>query len=255
MHGCEARRSTPALRIFAFMVTRLQKYLAEAGVASRRVSEEIITSGRVTVNGEVVRELGTKVKPGQDKVAVDGLLVRPKRKIYVALHKPKGYLCTKKDPEGRRTIADLLPDEWGNLQSVGRLDNDSEGLIFLTNDGDFSLKLTHPRYGIRKRYVVGVLGRVEPSLLGRFMAGIEDAGELLKVAKARILSANNTRSVVELELTEGKNREIRRLFATADLEIERLQRISIGPIKLGELPAGKWRILTETEIKSLLPKI
>lgn len=237
------------------MVTRLQKYLADAGVASRRASEEIISSGRVTVNGKVVQALGTKVDPARDKVAVDGRPVRPKRKIYVAIHKPKGYLCTKRDPEGRRTIGDLLPAEWENLQSVGRLDNDSEGLIFLTNDGDFSLKLTHPRYGIRKKYVVSVLGRVEPSLLSRFMAGIEDAGEMLKVAKARILSANNSRSVVELELAEGKNREIRRLFAAVDLEIERLQRVSIGPIKLGELPAGKWRILTETEIKSLLPKI
>jgi 23S rRNA pseudouridine2605 synthase len=237
------------------MVTRLQKYLAEAGVASRRASEQIILSGRVTVNGQVVQELGSKVDPAHDKVAVDGRLVRPKKKLYLALHKPKGYLCTKRDPEGRRTIADLLPREWENVQSVGRLDNDSEGLIFLTNDGDFSLKLTHPRYGIRKKYIVTVLGRVEPSLLARFLAGIEDAGELLKVAKARILSANNSRSVVELELAEGKNREIRRLFAAVDLEIERLQRVSIGPIKLGELPAGKWRILTETEIKSLLPKI
>lgn len=237
------------------MVTRLQKYLADSGVASRRASEQIIAEGRVTVNGQVVRELGTKVDPAKDKVAVDGRPVRPKRKIYVALHKPKGYLCTKKDPEGRRTIGDLLPQEWEILQSVGRLDNDSEGLIFLTNDGDFSLKLTHPRYGIRKKYIVTALGRVEPSLLARFMAGIEDAGELLKVAKARILSANNSRSVVELELAGGKNREIRRLFAAVDLEIERLQRVSIGPIKLGELPAGKWRILTETEIKSLLPKL
>ena len=179
------------------MVTRLQKYLADSGVASRRASEAIILEGRVTVNGKVVQELGTKVDPVRDKVAVDGRLVRPKRKIYVALHKPKGYLCTKKDPEGRRTIGDLLPQEWENLKSVGRLDNDSEGLIFLTNDGDFSLKLTHPRYGIRKKYIVTALGRVEPSLLARFMAGIEDAGELLKVAKARILSANNSRSVEE----------------------------------------------------------
>ena len=162
------------------MVTRLQKYLADAGVASRRASEEVITSGRVTVNGKVVKELGTKVDPAHDKIAVDGQPVRPKRKVYVALHKPKGFLCTKRDPEGRRTIGDLIPPEWDNLQSVGRLDNDSEGLIFLTNDGEFSLKLTHPRYGIRKKYVVSVLGRVEPSLLSRFIAGIEDAGVFVR---------------------------------------------------------------------------
>ncbi len=237
------------------MITRLQKYLAESGVASRRASEQIILEGRVAINGQIVRLLGTKVRSGQDKVTVDGQMVRPRKKLYIALHKPKGFLCTHSDPEGRRTIGDLLPKEWENLRSVGRLDNDSDGLLFLTNDGDFSLKLTHPRYGIRKKYVVSVLGRVEPTLLSRFMAGIEDAGEVLKVAKARILSANNTRSVVGLELAEGKNREIRRLFATANLPIERLQRVSIGPIKLGELPVGKWRILTETEIKSLLPKL
>ena len=173
----------------------------------------------------------------------------------MALHKPAGYVCSKNDPEKRRLIGELLPKEWDNLQSVGRLDKESEGLLFLTNDGDFSLKLTHPRYGLRKRYLVSVLGKLEPAVLGKFLAGIEDAGEILKVTKARLLSANNTRSVAELELAEGQNREIRRLFALVGLAVERLQRISIGPIKLGELPSGKWRILTETEIKSLLPKL
>jgi 23S rRNA pseudouridine2605 synthase len=234
---------------------RLQKYLSEAGVASRRASEQIILAGRVAVNGKIVRLLGTKVQPGKDEVAVDGRIAKPRRKLYVALHKPAGYVCSKNDPEKRRLIGELLPKEWDNLQSVGRLDKESEGLLFLTNDGDFSLKLTHPRYGLRKRYLVSVLGKLEPAMLGRFLAGIEDAGEILKVTKARLLSANNTRSVAELELAEGKNREIRRLFALVGLAVERLQRISIGPIKLGELPSGKWRILTETEIKSLLPKL
>ncbi|HUR47487.1 MAG TPA: pseudouridine synthase [Candidatus Saccharimonadales bacterium] len=234
---------------------RLQKYLSEAGVASRRASEQIILAGRVTVNGQIVRLLGTKVQPGKDEVVVDGRIAKPRRKLYVALHKPAGYVCSKNDPEKRRLIGELLPKEWDNLQSVGRLDKESEGLLFLTNDGDFSLKLTHPRYGLRKRYLVSVLGKLEPAVLGKFLAGIEDAGEILKVTKARLLSANNTRSVAELELAEGKNREIRRLFALVGLAVERLQRISIGPIKLGELPSGKWRILTETEIKSLLPKL
>jgi 23S rRNA pseudouridine2605 synthase len=237
------------------MATRLQKYLAEAGVASRRASEQIILAGRVAVNGQIVRVLGTKVQPGKDEIAVDGQPVKPKRKLYVALHKPPGYICSSNDPEKRRTIAELLPKEWEKLHSVGRLDKESEGLLFLSNDGDFSLKLTHPRYGLRKKYLVSVLGRFEPEMAAKFLAGIEDAGEILKVARVRILSANNSRSVAELELAEGKNREIRRLFAAVDLRIERLQRISIGPIKLGELPVGKWRILTETEIKSLLPKL
>jgi 23S rRNA pseudouridine2605 synthase len=141
------------------------------------------------------------------------------------------------------------------LYSVGRLDRDSEGLIFLTNDGDFALRLTHPRYGVRKTYRVEVEGRVEPALLQRFVHGIEDAGESLKAESARLISANNTRSVVEIILQEGKKREVRRLFASAGLNVNRLQRVRIGPIKLGELPAGRWRTLTETEINSLLSHI
>src|SRR3954470_8639859 len=170
------------------MATRLQKYLSEAGVASRRASEQIILAGRVAVNGKIVRLLGTKVQPGKDEVAVDGRIAKPRRKLYVALHKPAGYVCSKNDPEKRRLIGELLPKEWDNLQSVGRLDKESEGLLFLTNDGDFSLKLTHPRYGLRKRYLVSVLGKLEPAMLGKFLAGIEDAGEILKVTKARLLS-------------------------------------------------------------------
>jgi 23S rRNA pseudouridine2605 synthase len=237
------------------MLIRLQKYLSEAGVASRRASEQIILAGRVGVNGQIVRVLGTKVQPGKDEVTVDGAPVRLRRKLHVALNKPPGYICSSSDPEKRHTILELLPKEWEKLHSVGRLDKESEGLLFLTNDGDFSLKLTHPRYGLRKKYLVSALGRFDSVMAAKFLAGIEDAGEILKVVRVRILSANNSRSVVELELAEGKNREIRRLFAAVDLAIERLQRISIGPIKLGELPPGKWRILTETEIKSLLPKI
>jgi 23S rRNA pseudouridine2605 synthase len=233
-------------------MVRLQKFLAEAGVASRRASEEVILAGRVAVNGRIVQTLGTKIQPGHDRVEVDGQPVRPRRKLYIALNKPPGFLCTRKDPLNRRAIGDLLPKEWDHLASVGRLDRDSEGLLFLTNDGEFALRLTHPRYGIRKIYSATVKGRVEPPMIKRFLAGIEDAGETLKAEKARILSANNSHSVVELELAEGRNREVRRLFESQNLSVERLQRIQIGRIKLGELPIGKWRSLTETEIKSLL---
>ena len=236
----------------ATAVLRLQKFLADAGVASRRAGEEIILAGRITVNGEVIRLLGTKVHPVRDEVAVDGQPVRPRRKIHVALHKPAGVLCTRSDPERRRTIGDLLPKEWQHLHSVGRLDRDSEGLIFLTNDGDFSLHLTHPRYGARKIYEVTVEGRVAPPMLGKMIKGVVNEGETLKANKAQILSASNSKSTVELELTEGKNREIRRLFIVLGLTITRLVRTQIGRIKLGELPAGKWRTLTEPEIKSLL---
>jgi 23S rRNA pseudouridine2605 synthase len=139
-------------------VVRLQKFLAEAGLASRRASEGIITSGRVTVNGAVVSELGVKVDPARDRVTVDGRPVKAKRKLYVALHKPPGYVCTRTDAQSRDKIGDLLPKEWTELFSVGRLDCQSEGLIFLTNDGDFCLKLTHPRYGIVRKYVARVDG-------------------------------------------------------------------------------------------------
>jgi 23S rRNA pseudouridine2605 synthase len=231
---------------------RLQKFLADAGVASRRASEEIILAGRVEVNGRRVHELGGKVDPAHDRVTLDGVRLRPKRKLYVALNKPRGYICSRRDERERRTLGDLLPREWNNLYPVGRLDYDSEGLIFLTNDGEFSLRLTHPRYGVRKKYVATVSGRVEPEMLNRFTRGVTEGGERLKAEKARLLSANNTASVVELELGEGRNREVRRLFASQGLEVSRLVRTQIGKIKLGELPGGKWRTLTEAEIKSLL---
>jgi pseudouridine synthase len=233
---------------------RLQKFLAEAGVASRRACEAIILSGRIGVNGRSVSQLGTRVDPAQDRVTLDGAPVRSRRKMYVALNKPRGYICSKHDELKRRTVGELLPREWANLYPVGRLDFDSEGLLFLTNDGEFSLRLTHPRFGVRKKYVATVAGRVEPARLQCLTRGVSREGEMLKAEKARLLSANNTASVVELELAEGRNREVRRLFASQGLEVTRLVRTQIGRIKLGELPSSKWRTLTDTEIKSLLSK-
>jgi 23S rRNA pseudouridine2605 synthase len=192
------------------------------------------------------------VDPAHDRVTVDGTMVRARRKLYVALNKPRGYVCSKRDEFKRRTIGDLLPKEWDALHSVGRLDYDSEGLIFLTNDGEFSFRLTHPRYGVHKKYVVTVTGRAEPAVVNKLIAGVHDAGERLKAERARVLSANNSNSVVELELAEGRNREVRRLFAAQGLEVNRLVRTQIGRIKLGELPSGKWRTLTASEIKSLI---
>ncbi|MCI0747141.1 MAG: rRNA pseudouridine synthase [Verrucomicrobia subdivision 3 bacterium] len=234
---------------------RLQKFLAEAGVASRRAAEKLIRDGHVEVNGATVQELGVKVDPGRDLVSVDGQPVKPRRKLYVALNKPKGFICTRSDPEKRRIITDLLPPEWRNLYPVGRLDHDSEGLIFLTNDGDFALRLTHPRYGTRKYYEATVEGRIEPSQLSRLTEGIVDEGERLRAARVRLVSSSNTRSVVEVELAEGRNREIRRMFKALGHEVTQLKRTQIGRIKLGELRTGKWRTLTEPEIKSLLPKL
>jgi 23S rRNA pseudouridine2605 synthase len=239
-------------RLFLLVQVRLQKFLAEAGVASRRAGERLIVNGLVEVNGRVIQELGAKVDPLHDEVKVEGRPVKARRKIYVALHKPRGFLSTRSDELERRIVTDLLPREWSHLHPVGRLDRDSEGLIFLTNDGEFTLRLTHPRFGVRKKYRAIVEGRVEPVMLRRFTEGVEHEGERLRAEHARLVDANNSHSIVELELAEGKNREVRRLFESQGLLVERLQRTQIGPIRLGELPEGRWRALTPAEVKSLL---
>jgi len=233
-------------------MVRLQKFLADAGVASRRASEAIITEGRVSVNGQVASALGTKVDPGRDRVDVDGRPVKARRKIYIALNKPRGVVSTRKDTEGRQTLHDLLPREWQHLYSVGRLDRDSEGLIFLTNDGDFSLHLTHPRYGVIKKYHVAVDGKIQSPVIEQMTRGVRERGELLKAQKVRVLSASNTQSLLELDLREGKYREIRRMCDVLGLKVRSLRRIQIGKVKLGELKPGKWRALTEAEITTLL---
>jgi 23S rRNA pseudouridine2605 synthase len=230
---------------------RLQKFLADAGLASRRAAEGLITAGRVAVNGEGVTRLGTRVDPASDRVTVDGKVIRALRRLYVALNKPRGYLCTKADPQGRRTVGQLLPKEWSNLYPVGRLDRDTEGLLFLTNDGDFCLRLTHPRYGVRKTYLVEVEGRIPSESVIRLTQGVEEGGEQLKAETAQVLGLNKTRSLLRLTLCEGKNREVRRLLAALGLGVLALRRIEIGPIKLGELPEGRWRVLTADEVKRL----
>jgi len=237
------------------MPVRLQKFLADAGVASRRAGEQIILDGRVSVNGQIVRVLGTKVDAEHDKVSVDGRPVGVRKKVYIALHKPLGCVCSHNDELGRPTIYELLPKEWGKVNSVGRLDYNSEGLIFLTNDGQFALRLTHPRYGVRKKYVATVEGEVTGEMLGDFKRGVWHHGEKLQALAGRIVSANRKTSVVELELSEGKNREVRRLFESQNLAVKRLQRVQIGKIKLAELKPGRWRTLNETEIKTLISNI
>jgi pseudouridine synthase len=232
-------------------VVRLQKFLADAGVASRRACEEIILAGRVAVNGVQVGQLGTKVDPVTDRITLDGRPLKVRRKRYLALNKPRGYLCTREDPHGRRILADLLPKEWTDVYPVGRLDFESEGLIFLTNDGDFCLRLTHPRYGVLKVYRVTVEGRVDPETARRMERGVVHVDERLRARRARLLGSNNSYSLLELELSEGKNREVRRLCEAVGLRVDRLQRTRIGPIKLGELRTGKWRTLTEPEVESL----
>jgi pseudouridine synthase len=236
----------------SLFVVRLQKLLSEAGVASRRASERIILEGRVSVNGQAVLQLGTKVDPQHDRVAVDGKPVQARRKLYIALNKPRGCVCSRRDEHGRPTIYELLPLEWTGVNSVGRLDYDTEGLIFLTNDGEFALRLTHPRYGVRKRYLATVDGTVDEEMLREFQRGVFHDGERLKAEGAWIVSSSAKQSVVELELAEGRNREVRRLFETRSLTVKKLLRTQIGKIKLGELKPGRWRTLTASETKILL---
>lgn len=224
--------------------------MADCGVASRRAAEQMILEGQVAVNGQVVRLLGTKIDPDRDRISVNGRQIRRRKKLYIALHKPAGCVCSRNDELGRRTVYEFLPAEWRIASTVGRLDFTSEGLIFLTNDGQFALRLTHPRYGVRKKYVATVDGRVEQEMLEKFVRGICHAGDKLKADSARQISKN----VVELELSEGKNREVRRLFESQGLVVRRLERTQIGKIKLGELKPGRWRALTDTEIKTLLLK-
>jgi len=230
----------------------LQKFLADAGVASRRTGEQFILEGRVAVNGQTVRLLGTKIDPDHDQVAVDGKFVRAKKLLYIALNKPVGCVCSRKDELDRPTIYELVPREWDTVQTVGRLDFNSEGLIFLTNDGQFALRLTHPRYGVRKKYLATVEGEVTPAMLHLFKRGIFHEGERLQALAAKIISGTRDKSVVELELGEGRNREVRRLFESQALTVKKLQRIQIGKIRLGELKPGKWRTLNAVEIKTLI---
>src|SRR5690606_3785270 len=149
-----------------------------------------------------------RVEPDRDRVAVDGRVIRPQRKLYVALNKPRGYTCSRNDPHATRLVGDLLPSEWRSLYPVGRLDRESEGLLFLTNDGEFCLRLTHPRYGVRKLYRATVAGRVTPAMLTRFKKGVTSEGERLRIENGRILASDAGCSLVELELSEGRYREV-----------------------------------------------
>ncbi|HYE33579.1 MAG TPA: pseudouridine synthase, partial [Methylomirabilota bacterium] len=234
------------------MQVRLQKFLADAGVASRRASEEVILEARVKVNGQVVKTLGTKIDPEHDSISLDGKQLKPKRKLYIALHKPAGFICSRLDPENRPCAQELLPAEWREVYSVGRLDYDSEGLLLFTNDGDFSLKLTHPRYGIQKIYHVTVRGQAEQSHVRAMEKGIYHEGELLRAHRARVLHSASGGGLLEVILMQGKNREVRRMCEAQGLKVDRLVRVQIGSVKLGELPRGRWRALSPAEVTGLL---
>jgi 23S rRNA pseudouridine2605 synthase len=226
---------------------RLQKFLSQAGVASRRHSEVIIASGRVSVNGAVVTELGTRVDPQQDDVRVDGERVRPAAFEWFALHKPRGYLSTRSDPGGRSTLYELLPERLHGLFYVGRLDYDSEGLVLLTNDGDTAHRLLHPRFGVEREYEVELDRDVDATLLQQLEQGVE-----LEDGPARAAAARQTGTKqVRLTLREGRRREVRRMVEACGHLVRRLRRVRYGPIELGGLAPGAVRPLEPAELQAL----
>jgi 23S rRNA pseudouridine2605 synthase len=225
---------------------RLQKFLAQAGVASRRSSEELIVAGRVSINGRRATELGVRVQPSDD-VRVDGRRIRPAASQWFALHKPRGYMSTRSDPQGRRTLYELVTPAMRKLFYVGRLDFDSEGLVLLTNDGDTAHRLLHPRYRIDREYDVEVDVQIDDAALVQLRRGVQlDDGP----ARARTVRRKGGNRVV-LTLQEGRKREVRRMFSELGYEVKRLRRVRYGPIRLGELQPGEWRALDAGELAAL----
>ena len=238
-------------------LVRLQKLLSAAGVASRRASEDLIRQGRVTVNGEPVVTLGTKADPSVDEVRVDGRRVRaPERLRYILLNKPAGVVTSRKDPQGRPTVLDLLAGVPDYLYPVGRLDFDSEGLLLLTNDGDLAAALTHPRHGIAKVYEVVVRGWPAPDVVKRLRTGVLLEGRRTAPAEVRLRGTftagrGRERAVLEIGLREGRNRQVRRMCEAVGHPVERLTRVRIGPVADRVLRPGTWRELTATEVRAL----
>ena len=230
---------------------RLQRYLAMAGVGSRRHCEELILAGRVTVDRQTVRELGFRVTPGAQDVRLDGERVRLERPIWYVLNKPVGYLCTNSDPAGRPRVIDLFPESRERLFTVGRLDENSQGLLLVTNDGELAHRLAHPRFRVRKVYQVQVAGIPQREVLAQLKRGMYFAEGRFQVGDARFVKARGTSAILELVLTEGQNREIRRLLAKLGHKVQRLKRVALGPLTLGELPVGHYRPLTDRELSDL----
>jgi 23S rRNA pseudouridine2605 synthase len=229
---------------------RINKILAAAGLGSRRQVDELIEQGRVEVDGKAIQQVGVKINPETAVITVDGEPLRKHRPVYFALHKPEGVLCTNRDPQGRMRVVDMVPNQF-RLFPVGRLDASSTGLILLTNDGELSQRLTHPRHGVTKRYAVTVVGQVEADSLRRLQRGIHLAEGRAKVDHAKLKRVRKGCTELEITLSEGKNREIRRVLARLGHKVVSLKRIGIGPLKLGELPEGAYRPLGMSEVESL----
>lgn len=231
---------------------RLQKYLSMCAVASRRKAEELIAQGKVKVNGKVA-QIGDKISPKHDTVTVSGRKIVGSRKhYYIMLHKPRGYITTMDDEMGRKCVAELVRDVGARVYPVGRLDKDSEGLLLMTNDGEFANHMTHPSKHIPKTYRVTVRPDVTEDMLTAFATGIEIDGRITAPADAHIIEKQDNRVVMEIVLYEGRNRQIRKMCESLGLEVARLKRTSMGSLKLGMLPPGKWRELKEDEVHKLM---
>jgi 23S rRNA pseudouridine2605 synthase len=230
---------------------RLNKILAHAGIGSRRHCEELIVRGRVRVDGQVVRELGTKVDPAHQKVSVDDTPIKLEKPVHWLVNKPRGYLCTNHDPAGRPLAVDLVPHVPQRVYTVGRLDEDSEGLLLLTNDGDLAFRLMHPRFGIEKTYHVQVAGKPSREELQGLLKGVYLSDGFVRARHVRRMKTQGDSTWLEVVLSEGKNREIRRMLARLGHKVMRLRRVALGPVQLGSLAAGKSRRLTGQEMARL----
>lgn len=235
---------------------RLQKVLAAAGYGSRRACEDLITAGRVSVDGRVVRELGTRVDPSRDVLHVDGLRVQlDPTKVTVALHKPVGVVSTMHDPHGRPTLEAYVADRSERLFHVGRLDTETSGLLLLTNDGELAHRLTHPSFEVAKTYVAGVQGRVERGLGRRLKEGVTLEDGPVRVDAFHVLEARPASSIVEVVLHEGRHHIVRRLLAEVGHPVTALARTQIGPVRLGRLRPGQSRVLEGTELGALMSAV
>ncbi len=220
---------------------RLNKFLAHAGVGSRRHCEELIVRGRVAVDGKTVRELGTRVDPETQEVSIDGTPLHHERMVYWLVNKPRGYICSNDDPAGRPLAIDLVPHVHQRVYTVGRLDEDSEGLLLLTNDGDLAHRLMHPRFGVDKTYLVQVAGKPTDADLDQLLKGVWLSDGHVKAKRIKRLKSQGESTWLEIVLNEGKNREVRRMLARLNHKVLRLKRIALGPIKIGRLRSGKSR--------------
>lgn len=234
------------------MEERLQKLISQAGITSRRAAEELILAGRVTVNGQVVSELGAKADLSKDRVTVDGKPIQAAEKLYyVLLHKPAGYVTSLKDPQGRQLVTELVKDLGERLFPVGRLDYNSEGLLLLTNDGEWANRLMHPRHQVDKEYHVRVRGKVDPQQIKRLAGGIDLEDGPAAGATVRVLKADQSNDWLSITIREGRNRQIRRMCAAVGLFVVRLRRIRYGNLTLGGLKPGEYRLLSTDEAQAL----